>query len=315
MAKEFIDDLTGKPLPFVPADSAPRLSGSSWAILLLASICAVLWLVPFWLVSLIPLVNRWEDVPWFRLAVVPLFLLSSYSAWSRIDNPWRQPWIFVWMESRGWIDFSEPRPPLSRPMWSWIAKLPNVGDGEPRWMEFQNASAMQGNCQLRIEATPADIAERVRLVITRDCAAERSTELEFIRASLEAGGKPAEFVRWSDAEVTPARQQHDLTLIRGLPLLKEFRPGVIRYRKTPLRNDAFRCQHALAEVKVESPAGDRSWNYRCDVWLCDELPFGIAEVEFQVSDAVTGLLLHQERWQATACEPPPLPKAQWSPQP
>jgi hypothetical protein len=115
--------------------------------------------------------------------------------------------------------------------------------------------------------------------------------------------------------VTPEKKQADLAFLRGLPLLKEFRPGVYRYRKTLLRTDAFRCQHAGAQVEADAPAGGKKWKYRCDVWLCEELPFGVAEVEFQVLDVATGQLLHQERWQAAACEPPPLPQAQWSPPP
>lgn len=48
MARVFIDELTGEPLPFVPADAAARMSGRTWAILILATVCAVLWFVPFW---------------------------------------------------------------------------------------------------------------------------------------------------------------------------------------------------------------------------------------------------------------------------
>ncbi len=48
MAAKFIDDQTGEVLPFVPKDLMPLLSRRSWAILILAGICAVLWLVPFW---------------------------------------------------------------------------------------------------------------------------------------------------------------------------------------------------------------------------------------------------------------------------
>jgi hypothetical protein len=279
-----------------------------------------LWLTPFWLVSLIPLAEAWADRRWFRIAVVPLFLLSAFSAWSRVENPWRQPWIFEWMESQGWIDYSEPRPAFPHKMWSWIAMLPDVSDGKPRWMEFRNASAIQGDCRMRIEATPSEggEADRVRLSVSRSCDAaspEIATDVELIRSEFESGGKPADFVRWTDAEISAETQQRDLAVIRGLPLLMEFRPGVDRYRKTLLRTDAFRCQHALAQVDADAPAGNRKLRYRCDVWLCEELPFGVAEVEFQVSDAVTGLLLHQERWQAAACEPPPLPRAQWSPTP
>lgn len=284
----------------------------------------VLWLTPLWLTSLIPLMDRWSDRKVFRLAIVPLFLLSAFSAWSRIDNPWRHPWIFTWMESRGLIDISEPRPRLvnaqgqERKLWTWIAAVPDCSDGEERWMEFVNAQSPSGMCRLRLTAGPTSSPDAAALQVTKTCGAGDPSSIcrvQIDRRKLANGAKPAELVRWPDADVSPAQQQADLAFLRGLPLLKEFRPGVVRYRKTLLRTDAFRCQHALSQVEADAPTGHRKWRYRCDVWLCDELPFGIAEVEFQVHDVTTGLQLHQERWQAADCYPPPLPHAQWSPSP
>lgn len=279
-----------------------------------------LWLTPFWLVSLIPLVDSWADLRSFRWIVVPLFLVSAFSAWSRIDNPWRQPWIFTWMESRKLIDYSEPRPALPHRTWTWIATIPDCSDGKPRWMEFVKTSAPQGSCRLRVEASPSrsDDANRTRITATRTCAnatEEAVCDVEIDRASFAIGEKPALFVHWPQSEITPEKQQQDLAFLRGLPMAINFRPGVVRYRKTLLRTDAFRCQHALTQVDIPTSSGDRKWRYRCDVWLCEELPFGVAEVELQVHDALTGQQLHQERWQAAACEPPPLPHAQWSPAP
>jgi hypothetical protein len=280
-------------------------SGLRWA----------LWLVPFWLVTLIPIVDAWSEAKAFRLAVVPLFLVSAYSAWSRVENPWRQPWIFEWMEARGWIDFSEPRPPLAHPLWTWIAAVPDVSDGRPRWMEFVNASAAYGGCRMRLEAVPSrDNTNHVLLTATRRCdQGEPQTicRVEIDRTAFLHGSSPSEFLRWPDAGVSEDRRRAESSFLSGLPVLQTFRPGVIRYRKTPLRRDAFRCQHALAQARLDQERRQ----YRCDIWLCEELPFGLAEVEFQVFDAATGLLLRQERWQAAASEPPPPPQAQWSPAP
>jgi hypothetical protein len=186
-------------------------------------------------------------------------------------------------------------------------------------MEFASATSINGPCRLRLaaNAVPGN-ASLVDVEITRRCGQrdwEPLCRARVDRQRMSQGLKPADFIRWTDADVAPEKQQADLAFLRGLPLLKEFRPGVYRYRKIPLRTDAFRCQHALAQVDVDAPTGNRQWRYRCDIWLCEELPFGVAEVEFQVQDATTGQLLHQERWQAAASEPPPLPHAQWSPLP
>jgi hypothetical protein len=273
----------------------------------------LLWLVPFWLATLIPLAERWSPSWIFRLAVIPLFLLSAYSAWSRIDNPWRHPWIFEWMQKTGRVDLSEPRPDLPHRQWTWFTAVPDVGDGQPRWMEFVNASATTGACRLRVEARPAASgdANRVRLLITRRCGnaeAEPLCDVELDRVAFENGAEPDVFLHWPD-DIATADRQRQMAFLRGLPRKQEYRPGVIRYRKTPLRRDAFRCQHVLARTNADTR------NYRCDLWKCEELPFGVAEYEFQVHDAATGLLLRQERWQAAASEPPPLPHAQWTPLP
>lgn len=277
------------------------------------------WLTPFWVTSLIPIFNAFGNRFWFRWAMVPLFLVSGYSAWSRVDNPWQQPWIFTLMEARGMINFSEPRPKLPHPLWTWIAAVPDVSDGKPRWMELENASAAAGTCRLRIEAAPSAKGDSnvVLLTVTRRCGdlekedpGEQVCQVHVDRHQFEKGAKPAAFLRWPDLEVTSEKQLADLAFLRGMPLLKEYRPGVMRYRKIPLRKDAFRCQHVLVQVRDDSTHR----NYRCEIWRCEELPFGIAEVEFQVLDA-NQQQLHQERWQAVASEPPPLPHAQWSPQP
>lgn len=279
-----------------------------------------LWLTPFWLVSLIPVFSAWSDRRWLHGLLIPLFAVSAFSAWSRVDNPWRQPWIFTWMEARELIDFRDKRPPLPHPLWTWIAALPDARDGHPRWMEFVNASSPTGVCRMRISvSTPVpDQPAQVEVTVTRTCGDEPPTQVCRVlvdREKLAAGTRPAECIRWTDASVTPQQQQADLAFLRGLPLVKGYEPGVVRYRKTLLRTDAFRCQHAFATVVADAPVGGRKWRHQCHVMLCEELPLGMAEVEFIVTDVATGLQLHQERWQAAACEPPPLPQAQWSPRP
>ncbi len=278
-----------------------------------------LWLTPLWIVTLIPVFDRCADSRGFRWLFVPLFLVSAFSAWSRVDNPWRHPWLYTWMESRRWIDYSEPRRELPHDLWTWIAAVPDCRDGAERWTEFTGAASLlesRGPARMRLTASPAN--DLVALQITKSRGGEETEtvlQVEVNREKLLAGAKPSEFLRWPNPEITAAQQQADLAFLRGLPQLRQFSPGVIRYRKLPLRTDAFRCQHAFAQVDVDAPAGGRKWRYRCDAWLCEELPFGVAEVEFQVHDLASGLMLHQERWQASACEPPPLPHAQWSPLP
>ena len=45
---------------------------------------------------------RSERLNYLLLVLLALSVMSmSYQQW----NPWRHPWIYNWMESRGWIDY------------------------------------------------------------------------------------------------------------------------------------------------------------------------------------------------------------------
>lgn len=64
-----------------------------------------LWLTPFWLVTLLPAVDRLSTRRWGRvlayLALGISVLSVSYPAW----NPWRHPWLYNFFESQGWIQY------------------------------------------------------------------------------------------------------------------------------------------------------------------------------------------------------------------
>lgn len=63
------------------------------------------WLIPFWLVSIIPIFDALSDRRWFRYLAGVLLLVSAFSAFKPIGNPWRPPWLFELMEVWGWIAY------------------------------------------------------------------------------------------------------------------------------------------------------------------------------------------------------------------
>ena len=75
----------------------------------------------------------------------------------------------------------------------------------------------------------------------------------------------------------------------------------------PICDDAFRCQTAAAAV--DYPHDEQTHQYRCDTWLCDELPFGVAQFEIKVTDNESGSIVHQERWTVSDCYPAVAAKA------
>jgi hypothetical protein len=65
----------------------------------------LMWLTPLFLLSALPAADWLASRRWGRgLAYILLaasVLSASYPAW----NPWRHPWVYNWIESRGWIPY------------------------------------------------------------------------------------------------------------------------------------------------------------------------------------------------------------------
>ncbi len=63
------------------------------------------WLTPFWLLAMLPVVDGLASRRWGRGLAYILLAVSalsvSYPAW----NPWRHPWIYNYMDWRGWIPY------------------------------------------------------------------------------------------------------------------------------------------------------------------------------------------------------------------
>ncbi|MCI0432193.1 MAG: hypothetical protein L0271_00895, partial [Gemmatimonadetes bacterium] len=272
--------------------------------------CALRWLLfltPLWLVSLVPAVDWGASSRWFRVAALATLVVSVYSAWEPGGRPWQQPWLFRWMERAGWIDYREPPPPLPRTLYTWIATLP---ESAPAWAEFERESTTTPKERLRIELHGDEqVGSRtcavVNLTRRRGPDVVESHRLRIDREALAAGRPPASCLVWTDATVSAAEQQADLTLFRGLPRLQPYRAGFVRYLKTALRRDALACQRAAAQVLVESDSTGSV--HRSDVWLCDEIPFGAARMEWTVSNPDTAELLQRELWQIVDCHPPVAP--------
>jgi len=63
------------------------------------------WLIPFWLVAIIPIFDSLGRRRWFRLLAALLLFVSAFSAFRPINNPWRPPWLFELMDVWGWISY------------------------------------------------------------------------------------------------------------------------------------------------------------------------------------------------------------------
>jgi hypothetical protein len=73
--------------------------------------------------------------------------------------------------------------------------------------------------------------------------------------------------------------------------------------RTPLRVEALKCQQATAHITFSLSDDQPAMNHRCEVWLSDDVPFGVAQVEFHISDPATAAVLFHERWIVHDCWP------------
>ncbi len=68
----------------------------------------LMWLSPLWLLCMLPVLDRLATSRVGRLFALALLVVSILSMSYQLWNPWRHPWIYVWMESRGWPAYREP---------------------------------------------------------------------------------------------------------------------------------------------------------------------------------------------------------------
>lgn len=269
-----------------------------------------LWLTPLMLIAAVPVLNWLARSRRARGFAWVLLLGSMYSAWEPIDNPWRQPWLFQWMDAKGWIDYSDDAPELPKDQWTWFASLPETTDDQPAWIEFSVAQPGLASRLIRITARPATTSkpgERIDLEVressTDETVTPRTRSIQVDVAKFNDGAKPAQFMRWPDAKVTPAQQQADLAFVRGLPQLVPYRARTNRYLKTTLRPEALKCIQAAASTGWSAKEGDPHLVYRCDVWVTNDIPFGVAQVDYHITQADNGHVLFHERWTVRDCSP------------
>ena len=269
-----------------------------------------LWLTPLWLIAVVPVLDRCVGAWSLRAVANLLVAMSIYSAWQPIDNPWRQPWLFQWMQSAGWIDYSEERPEMNKRIWTWFSTVPDVAADEMAWIEFEVARPGIANRFIRLlgriksKGTPKELLElEVRETSDDGITAPRIRKLWISPQKFNTEAPPSEFMQWLDPETTMAQQQDDLAFVRGLPRLVQFDFKQSRYMKTPLRREALSCQHVAAHVAFAANEGDSPLIYRCDAWQTDEVPFGVVQVEFHISPRDGNGTLFHERWTVHDCWP------------
>ncbi|WP_417376412.1 hypothetical protein [Gimesia maris] len=267
----------------------------------------MLWLTPFWLISMIPLLDEFAEKRWLKGLGILCLLGSVFSAHHPLHNPWRAPWIYSMFEQAGWINYKQPPSALPRPMTTWLASLPKPTPEAPEpFVEFSGPATDGRLVKLRISLLPSSDDSLRVIQVSHSLGSEtRDTRQYTINiADFNAGKWPQEFLRWPNQEVSQADKYAALRFFYGMPRPRKYNPGRPRHLFTPLRENAFECQLAASQVSVTiaaKTAAEQTLRYRKDLWLCDQIPFGIAKLETSVYDSESSLLLSRQTLVVTDC--------------
>ena len=264
----------------------------------------LLWLVPFWLLGLIPLFDRWGGRWWMVAAGAVTLALSVFSAWYPLDGPWKQPWTFVLMEKAGWIDYSEPHPEFDRPISSWVYTLPAGPERDTDyWIELAGRDVDGRVSRLRLsDGGPDEVEGRAARVIEvtqmRHGSPPQVDRYWIAPESFLAGRGPAEFLLWPEGDPPDEQRRAAYIFWHGLPRPGRYAAGARRYLRFSLRTDAFHCLQGYATVATRDSNGERVI-HRLDSWSCDEVPFGVVLLDRQVQNGRRQLLA-RERLEVSA---------------
>ena len=275
----------------------------------------MLWLVPLWLMALIPVLDAWGSRRGFQILSSVLLAVSVVSAQLPGSNPWQSTWLLTLMEKCKWVDYSEPPPPFEfgHPLWSWFPKL---GDPKAEDVAFVHFAGT-GSRVIGSESWAFGVGEVDLFLVTgrsakfrvgdlqtvhmgwNDGSAEKNPGFSFFvdAKKFNSGRKSSE---WLKSPNGLALSRDELLAVQrfvtGLPQSVEYKPGHIRYLKTPLRPDkAFRCQRAAAYTDFQPKHANHPLRYRVDLWLCAEIPFGVAQLEITITDPQTSQMLTFQR--------------------
>ena len=260
----------------------------------------VFWLIPFWLLAMLPLFDRFSKRTWFIGLAGLLFVVSVFSMASAVSNPWQPSWLYSLMKEWKWIDYDTRPPELPRRLTTFFSTLPPVDEKNPAWIEFSSPAADGTLTLLRLEdggrlkQQDRQIRKVIATWITGN-SRQRSETFYIDEAKFKAGLDPGKFVLWPDGEPSRRQKQSALTFLRNLPSPRPYNADHIRYLKTPLRKDAFRSQQAASRVAYAPRTGERL-TYRSDVWICDQVPFGVLRFQTIVTDPETGDTVEYRRF-------------------
>ena len=247
----------------------------------------MIWLTPFWVLAMVPTLERFTAHRTGLVISLVLLGVSVYSAESATRNPWSSSWLFQQMEQADWIDYSDPPPtfPFKRNLHTWFATLP-YENADTAWIEFTAAgsSVRVGGTRsdtlrlysLKRKMIEDDLVQTIKVVWNEGRSDERSSTFDLDVLAFEEGKEIAAQIPAARVVESEFSRFELLTLLRGIPADRAFRPATIRHVRTSVRNGRVPLS-ASGNSGIPQPEIDGATvpipmrilaDGRTSVWLC-----------------------------------------------
>jgi hypothetical protein len=279
----------------------------------------MLWLIPFWLLMMIPAVDKLSGNRVGQALLLLLLAPSVFSAWHPFDGPWKQPWIFQALDRAGRLpQYRDDPKPFEHPRRSWISQLPTSAEADSKyWVELSGVAVDGGALTLRISdggPGPEGRGRRVEFHWNAGSRSERRTTL-VMNVEAVTEGEPDDLLFWPEGEPAAAMVQEAYDLVHGVPVnlayvrgeagnaeqkqvrgTMAYRRSRVRYQRFGLRKDAFKCDHAwrIGAQQTRAP-GIPLVKVYSECWNTPEVPFGIVLWDVQTLDNESGVQLAERR--------------------
>ena len=277
-------------------------SGLRWAF----------WLIPLWLLAMVPVLDRWSESRVLHLIAACLLGISVFSITIPRDNPWQPPWLVpLWAR---WFPATTESSPVGETSPSWILAAPQLADPQRPLVARYAALGTSGGAReftLTFQRSGADALLRCLVdplpALLPGVGLPPAATLEFefpdnVSSSPRTAG--AEGPRLNPPVSPPGNTDVD-GLVRkffaGLPANVTYRIDPRpRYIRTRLRDDALECRLVSASVLHQAAPHLPQARYRRQVWWCAELPWGAVQIEDTVADPVDNSVIARTRWRLSA---------------
>ena len=254
----------------------------------------MLWLTPFWWFALLNPVEQLLEKRRGRLFAGILLVASVVTAAVSLPNPWRPSWIYGAMTQAGWIDYRVPVRAFGPPRHSVFASWPEAADTVGVWqLEGSNESITVRS--LGIRSLDGQRVCDVEVIHTNQTPSpDQTAECSILLEEFESGEPVAGWLRMANDQQPP---DWLVQLMQGMPTARPYTASGVRWFQPTPDAPGYRCERAASRVRIHDRQRGPCW-YRCDVWYCDDVPFGLLRWKTTVSQDVSGEIIQVQSWTA-----------------